>query len=166
MYTVEDAKGSDAEKLSRMAKRLENAKANAWKRRKRKYVHSLIKCHRFNKETGTIPQVGEIVLIIGDETNRGEWRKGKVVRLIKGKDDVVRGITLLHKRHTVDRPLQLVCPLEIRAVENVDQPQKGGEIELMSKNRDQDEVQLRGLLRKSQNNCKKKRIDKLNCVQV
>ena len=86
MYTVEDAKGSDEEKLSRMAKRLENAKANAWKRRKRKYVHSLIKCHSFNKETGTIPQVGEIVLIIGDETNRGEWRKGKVVRLIKGKE--------------------------------------------------------------------------------
>ena len=87
--------------------------------------------HRLNKETGTIPQVGEIVLIIGDEKNRGEWRKGKVVRLIKGKDDVVRGVTLLHKRHTIDRPLQLVCPLEIRAVENVDQPQKGGEIELM-----------------------------------
>ena len=110
--------------------------------------------------------MGEIVLIIGDEKNCGEWRKGKVVRLIKGKDDVVRGVTLLHKRHTIDRSLQLVCPLEIRAVENVDQPQKGGEIELMSKNRDQDEVQLRGLLRKSQNNCKKKRSDKLNCVQV
>ena len=81
--------------------------------------------HRLNKETGTIPEVGEIVLIIGDEKNRGEWRKGKVVRLIKGKDDVVRGVTLLYKKHTIDRPLQLVCPLEIRAVENVDQSQKG-----------------------------------------
>ena len=80
----------------------------------------------------------------------------------QGKDDVVRGVTLLHKRHTTDGPLQLVCPLEIRAVENVDQPQKGGEIELMYNNKDQDELQLRGLLRESQNNCKKKRIDKLN----
>ena len=34
-------------------------------------------------------------------------------------------MTLLHKRHTVDRPLQLVCPLKIRAVENVYQSQKG-----------------------------------------
>ena len=58
-------------------------------------------------------------------TAENEWRKGKVVRLIKGKDDVVRGVTLLHKRHTIDRPLQLVCHVEIRAVENVDQPQKG-----------------------------------------
>ena len=125
VYAVEDTESSDAEKLTSMAKRLENAKANAWKRWKREYVHSLMESHRLNKETGTIPQVGEIVLIIGDEKNRGEWRKGKVVRLIKGKDDVVRGVTLLHKRHTIDRPLQLVCPVEIRAVENVDQPQKG-----------------------------------------
>ena len=38
------------------------------------------------------------------------------------------------------------------------------EIELIKENRDQDELQLRGLLRESQNNCKKKTIDKLNCV--
>ena len=125
VYAVEDTEGSDVEKLTRMAKRLENAKANAWKRWKREYVHSLMESHRLNKETGTIPQVGENVLIIGDEKNRREWRKGKVVRLIKGKDDVVRGVTLLHKRHTIDQPLQLVCPLEIRTVENVDQSQKG-----------------------------------------
>ena len=31
---------------------------------------------------------------------------------------------MLHKRHTIDRPPQLVCPLEIRAVGNVDQSQK------------------------------------------
>ena len=48
-----------------------------------------------------------------------------MVRLIKGKDDVVREVTLLHKKHTIDRSLQLVCPVENRAVENVDQPQKG-----------------------------------------
>ena len=48
-----------------------------------------------------------------------------MVRLIKGKDDVVREVTLVHKKHTIDRSLQLVCPVEIRAVENVDQPQKG-----------------------------------------
>ena len=77
-----------------MAKRLKNAKANAWKRRKREYVHSLMESHRFNKETGTIPQVGEIVLITGDKKNGGESGKGIVVRLIKGKDEVVRRVTL------------------------------------------------------------------------
>ena len=61
-----------------MAKRLENTKANAWKRRESEYVHSLMESHRLNKETGTIPQVGEIVLILGDERTaengeRVEW---------------------------------------------------------------------------------------------
>ena len=78
VYTVEDTESSDAEKLTKVAKRLENAKANAWKRWKREYVHSLIESHRLNKETGTIPQVGEIVLILGDERTaengeRVEW---------------------------------------------------------------------------------------------
>ena len=47
--------------------------------------------HRLNKETGTIPQVGEIVLTIGDEKNRGEWKKGKVVCIIKAKMTSLEG---------------------------------------------------------------------------
>ena len=39
---------------------------------------------------------------------------------------------------------------------------RGEEIELMQNNKDQDELQLRGLLRESQNNCQKKRTDKLD----
>ena len=58
--------------------------------------------------------IGEIVLIVADEKNWGEWRKGKVVRHIRGKDGVVRGLSLLHKGHHIDKPLNLVCPLEIR----------------------------------------------------
>ena len=54
VYAVEDTEGSDAEELTRMAKRLENAKANAWKRWKREYVHSLMESHRLNKETGKL----------------------------------------------------------------------------------------------------------------
>ena len=125
MYAVEDIEGLYSEKLTRMTTRLENAKINAWICWKREYVHSLVESHRLNAKSSTIPQVGEIVHLIGDGKNGGEWGKGKVVRLIKGNDDVVRGVTLLHKGHTIDRPLQLVCPLEIRAVENVDQPQNG-----------------------------------------
>ena len=46
-----------------------------------------------------------------------ESGKEKVSRLIRGKDGVVRGVILLHKGHTIERPLQLVCPLEIRGVD-------------------------------------------------
>lgn len=74
--------------------------------------------YRLNKDVGATPEVGELVLVVGDEKNRGEWNKGKVLRLIRGKDGVVRGVVLLHKRHTIERPLQLVCPLEIRGVDH------------------------------------------------
>lgn len=32
------------------------------------------------------PYVGEIVLVVGDEKNRAEWKRGKVVELVKVKD--------------------------------------------------------------------------------
>ena len=39
--------------------------------------------------------------------------KGKVVRYVTGKDGVIRGVILLHKGNYMERPIQLVCPLEI-----------------------------------------------------
>ena len=60
-----------------------------------------------------LPEIGEIALVVGEEKNRGHWMKGKVEKLIKGKDNVVRGVTLRHKRHLIELPLQAVCPLEI-----------------------------------------------------
>ena len=88
-------------------------------------MHSLMETHWLNKERGSTPKVGEVVHIVGAEKNRGEWKMGKVVCLIQGKDGVVRGVTLLHKGHTIERPLQLVCPLEIRVAETIVQPLKG-----------------------------------------
>ena len=42
-----------------------------------------------NKEGGATHVVGEVVLVVGDEKNRDEWKKGKVSRLIQGEDGVV-----------------------------------------------------------------------------
>ena len=75
---------------------------------------SLMETHRITRKTAKVPDIGEIVQIVADEKNRGEWRKGKVVPHFRGKDGVVRGLSLLHKGHHIDRPLNLVCPLEIR----------------------------------------------------
>ena len=124
-YRVEDSEGSEAEKLMRMTKRLEDAKDHAWKRWKRKYVHDLMESHRLNEERGSTPKGVEIVLIVGDENKRGEGKKGNVVRVTEGRDGVVRGVTLLHKGRTIKRPIQLVCPLEIRAAEMFVQPHEG-----------------------------------------
>ena len=51
---------------------------------------------------------------MGDEKNRREWKKRRMVRHIQGRDGVIRGVILQHKGHQIERPLRLMCPLEIR----------------------------------------------------
>ena len=64
-----------------------------------------------------IMQTGDL-----DEKNRGRWMKGNVVKYVKGiKDGVIRGVILLHKFNYLERPVQLVCPLETRSVVKEDQ---------------------------------------------
>ena len=82
----------DEEETSALNKRLREAKNHAWKRWRHEYVHSLMETHRITRKTAKVPDIGEIVLIVTDEKNRGEWKKGKVVRHIRGKDGVVRGL--------------------------------------------------------------------------
>ena len=57
--------------------------------------------------------VGEVLLIRGDEKNRGQWSIGVVERLIKGKDDVIRGARLKTNKSHVERAVQLLYPLEL-----------------------------------------------------
>ena len=61
------------------------------------------------------------MLIVGEEKKRSEWKKARVLQLVKGKDNVVRGIILLHKGKQIERPVQSVCPLEIRSSQGVQQ---------------------------------------------
>ena len=67
--------------------------------------------HRINyRAKSQPPEVGEIVLIVGEERNRGKWMKGKVTRIVKGVDGVVIGVVLLHKGNRLERPLQRNLP--------------------------------------------------------
>ena len=104
----------DEDEISALNKRLKETKNHAWRRWRHEYIHSLLESHRINRKTAKVPEIGEIVLVVGDEKNRGHWKKGKVIQHIQGKDGVVRGVSLLHKGHHIDRPLNLLCPLEIK----------------------------------------------------
>ena len=53
------------------------------------------------------------MLIKGDEKNRNKWKMGKVTELIRGKDNVVRGVKLQCAKSTIERPIQLIYPLEL-----------------------------------------------------
>ena len=64
-------------------------------------------------------KVGDVVLIKDVNKPRMTWRKGRVEKLIKGKDGLARGAEIKvyqstkGKIATILRPLQLIVPLEL-----------------------------------------------------
>ena len=106
----------DGDEVSKLHKRLKEAKQHAWKRWKHGYLNSLLESPRVNRKTGPVPDIGEIVLFVGDEKNRAKWKKRKVMHHVQGRDGVMRGVILLHKGHHIERPLSLVCPLELKGL--------------------------------------------------
>jgi len=77
-YILEDIEVED-EELTRFHRRLHNAKQHAWTRWQREYLHRLMESHRVKRLDTQPPKVGEIVPILGEEKNRGRWKKGKVI---------------------------------------------------------------------------------------
>ena len=77
-YLLDDIE-NDVDELTKMQKRIAKAKNNAWKRWQREYIYSLMESQRVNGKPVNAPEVGEVVLVVGEEKNRSEWKKGRVV---------------------------------------------------------------------------------------
>lgn len=118
-HVVEDRE-MDGDGVTRLQVRLPEKRQHEWQQWTREYICSLIESHRIKRSAPNFPKVGEVVLIVGEEKKRREWKKGLVLRNIKGRDGVVRGVVLRHKGHTTERPLSLVCPLKIKGPAVID----------------------------------------------
>ena len=57
--------------------------------------------------------VGDVVLIKGEEKNRGHWKIGFVNHLYSGKDNIIRVVQLRIGKKLIDRPIQQLYPLEL-----------------------------------------------------
>ena len=87
-HILEDIK-VESESLTKFQRRLQHAREHAWRRWSREYVKRLMEQHRMKRTDTVIPGVGEIVLAVGEQKNRGIWMKGKVLHHIKGRDGIV-----------------------------------------------------------------------------
>lgn len=108
---IADIKDKD---LRKRAKYLERCKENIWKRWSNEYIKALREKHNLvhhGKENKI--SVGDVVLIKGEEKNRGRWAVGVVESLIRGKDNVVRGARLRSKKSRIERAVQMLYPLEL-----------------------------------------------------
>ena len=54
-----------------------------------------------------------MVIVRGDEGNRGKWSLGVIVDLFEGRDGVVRAAKLRAGKSFLERPVQHLFPLEL-----------------------------------------------------
>ena len=84
---------------------------NSWTR---EYIRAFRKRHASN--TGNkpdTPQVREVVIIKGEEKNRGKWKLEIVEYLIAGRDGLVRAAILHARKSHLERPVQHLYPLQL-----------------------------------------------------
>jgi hypothetical protein len=129
-----EGRTSDSSKLLMMWKKGQRLLDQFWKLWKKDYLLSLReRTSWFHKQTkggiARLPRVGEAVLVDDSPKSRSTWKIGKVERLIRSHDNVVRTVDVRvvygnpdqqsladlksFKTAVISRPLNLLYPLEI-----------------------------------------------------
>lgn len=91
------------------------------------YLKFLRERHNLKHKTKEMTvQPGDVVLIQGSERNRDKWNIGIVVKLIKGRDGVVRAIRLRAGRSYLERAIQHLYPLELSCDQQRGEHEEGG----------------------------------------
>ena len=69
--------------------------------------------------------IGDTVLVKDVNLPRLRWKKGRITKLIKGNDGLVRGVSLgtavstTNKTQSINRPLQHIIPLELKDIQQL-----------------------------------------------
>ena len=98
---------------------LQKCREKYWNRWTKEYLTSLREHHKIHQGGSNKITQGDIVLVKDENLPRNRWKLGKVLTIIRGKDGVERGVTLKTttggRPYEIDRPVQSLYPLELRA---------------------------------------------------
>ena len=113
---VKNVENINREEAVSCIKKINDSLHHFWKRWLHEYLINLRESHKLRGAAADI-QVGDIVIIHEEGVKRHKWKIGKVEKLIKGNDDIVRGAVLKYNKgdreQEISRPLQLLYPMEI-----------------------------------------------------
>ena len=126
----EDLENVGEEDVNKRMRFLEKSKQHLRKRFMKEYVHALEeRQQRAEGNIEKIPNIGEVVLLKSEAKDKALWKLGRVVSKITGKDGTVRGLKLKQGNgYIVERPLQLVCYLEIGGADSKWKPNPEAEV--------------------------------------
>ena len=100
--------------LRKRAKYVQRCKDAWWSRWSAEYLKALRERHNMKNQVKELnAKPGDVVLIKGDERNRGKWKIGIIDTLIKGRDGVLRAVRLRAGRSYLERTIQQLYPLKL-----------------------------------------------------
>ena len=128
--------------------RRDNVINHFWKRWNKEYLLELCNAHRYPNANQQFSSAwdGDIVVIQDPNMPRGFWKVARITKLLMGKDGRPRGAILKvsargDKATTLQRPLQLLYPLEIHCSASEDDKASNDEQPIVSE--DDDELEVR-----------------------
>lgn len=82
-----------------------------WVRWLREYLPTLIARKKWNQSTHNV-EVGDLVLVANEKTQRGDWPLARIMKIFPGKDDTVRVCKVKTKAGVYKKPVAELALLE------------------------------------------------------
>ncbi|XP_062541572.1 uncharacterized protein LOC134209590 [Armigeres subalbatus] len=93
-----------------------------WKRWIREYLPILTRRTKWHEEVKPI-EVGDLVFIVGEST-RNQWPRGKVLKVIQGRDGRIRQVDVQTNTGVLRRPVAKLAILHVLPVSNPAEPEQ------------------------------------------
>ena len=99
-----------------------------WRKWQKEHLINLRESHKRKTSKKSLKRnVGDAVSLFEEGLKRRHWKVGNILRIIRGKDDVIRGaaVQIFNEKtgkRTISRPLQKLYPLEITPERDDDEP--------------------------------------------
>ena len=86
----------------------------AWKRWVHESLTALRERHNLNHKVKPVKiNINNVIMIRGDEKNQGKWKIGIIENIFMGKDNTIRSIRVRCGKNVIERPIQLLYPIEL-----------------------------------------------------
>lgn len=101
-------------KMSRLSRfqQIQKMSQHFWNRWKNDYLHTLQQRYKWTSHTEP-PKLDDLVLIKEDNLASLSWRRGRLVKLLPGKDGVVRVAEVKTRNGVLLRPISKLCRLPL-----------------------------------------------------
>ena len=91
----EDPEEDDKNSSKKRQKYIARCKDGAWRRWKREQLTALRERHNMAHNTKEVKiDIGDVVMIKGEDKRRGKWKIGIVKELYRGKDQEIRSVQI------------------------------------------------------------------------